>query len=75
MFKSYWLTTDWKKLRKIADMHNLILIEDSADTMVPKLRANLLENVQIFQYAVYGSHIINCAVTEDIMFKQKKRLS
>ena len=42
---------DWKKLRKIADMHNLILIEDSADTMGAKIEGKSTENIQIFQYA------------------------
>ena len=53
---------DWKKLRDIADKHNLFIIEDSADTL-----GATLNNLPPGQYtdisttSFYGSHIINCA--------------
>lgn len=53
---------DWKKIRAIADQYNLIVIEDSCDT----LGALFSENSTGFYSDVsttsfYGSHIINCA--------------
>ena len=54
---------DWPKIRNIADKNNLIVIEDSADT----LGATIGENISSGKYtdmsitSFYGSHIINCA--------------
>ena len=54
---------DWPKIRNIADKNNLIVIEDSADT----LGATIGENISSGEYtdmsitSFYGSHIINCA--------------
>lgn len=53
---------DWKKIRAIADQHDLIVIEDSCDT----LGARFSENSSGFYSDIsttsfYGSHIINCA--------------
>jgi len=54
---------DWKKIRDIADRHNLIVIEDSADTLGAKLPDNkgsgFYTDISITSF--YGSHIINCA--------------
>lgn len=53
---------DWKKLRELADKYNLILVEDSADTL-----GATLDNLPVGRYSdisttsFYGSHIINCA--------------
>lgn len=53
---------DWKKLREIADRHNLIVIEDSADTL-----GATIDNQPVGHYtdisttSFYGSHVINCA--------------
>ena len=53
---------DWPKIREIANKHNLIVIEDSADTI-----GSTINNVNTGQYtdisitSFYGSHIINCA--------------
>ncbi|MGC1183365.1 aminotransferase class I/II-fold pyridoxal phosphate-dependent enzyme [Legionella sp.] len=53
---------NWKKLREIADQYNLILIEDSCDTL-----GATIDGVSVGQYSdisttsFYGSHVINCA--------------
>ena len=54
---------DWPKIRNIADKYNLVVIEDSADT----LGATIGDNISSGKYtdmsitSFYGSHIINCA--------------
>jgi len=54
---------DWSGIREIADKYNLIVIEDSADT----LGATTKEGVSSGYFtdmsitSFYGSHIINCA--------------
>ncbi len=54
---------DWKVLKEIANKHNLILIEDSADTLGATLdsgkSSGYYTDVSITSF--YGSHIINCA--------------
>ena len=53
---------EWDKLREIANKHNLILIEDSADTLGAKLNGKptgYYSDLSITSF--YGSHIINCA--------------
>ncbi len=53
---------DWKQIRKIANKYNLIVIEDSADTLGAKLndkKSGFYSDMSITSF--YGSHIINCA--------------
>ena len=53
---------DWKTIRKIADKHKLIVIEDSADTLGSTIDNNtsgFYSDMSITSF--YGSHIINCA--------------
>ncbi len=53
---------DWIKIRKIADKYNLIVIEDSADTLGSTINdksSGFYSDVSITSF--YGSHIINCA--------------
>ena len=53
---------DWPTIRKIADKYNLIVIEDSADTLGAKINGNksgFYSDMSITSF--YGSHIINCA--------------
>ncbi len=53
---------DWPKIRKIADKHNLIVIEDSADTLGATIggkSSGFFSDMSITSF--YGSHIINCA--------------
>jgi len=53
---------DWPAIRKIADKHKLIVIEDSADTLgatIGKNTSGFYSDMSITSF--YGSHIINCA--------------
>jgi CDP-6-deoxy-D-xylo-4-hexulose-3-dehydrase len=53
---------DWSEIRRIADLHNLIVIEDSADTLGSTLNdksTGFYSDMSITSF--YGSHIINCA--------------
>ncbi|PIQ42994.1 MAG: NarL family transcriptional regulator [Gammaproteobacteria bacterium CG11_big_fil_rev_8_21_14_0_20_46_22] len=53
---------DWKKLREIADKYNLIVIEDSCDTLgaeIDGLSSGRFVDISITSF--YGSHVINCA--------------
>jgi CDP-6-deoxy-D-xylo-4-hexulose-3-dehydrase len=53
---------DWKKIKKIADSNNLLVIEDSADTLGAKINetsSGSFSDMSITSF--YGSHIINCA--------------
>jgi CDP-4-dehydro-6-deoxyglucose reductase, E1 len=53
---------NWQMLREIADKYQLIVIEDSADTL-----GATIENKSVGRYtdisttSFYGSHVINCA--------------
>jgi CDP-6-deoxy-D-xylo-4-hexulose-3-dehydrase len=53
---------DWPKIRDIADKYNLIVIEDSADTLggvINNKKSGYYSDMSITSF--YGSHIINCA--------------
>jgi len=53
---------DWPEIRKIADKYNLIVIEDSADTLGATINgksSGVYSDMSITSF--YGSHIINCA--------------
>lgn len=53
---------DWKKLREIADRHNLIVIEDSADTLGATIDGESVGKMtDLSTTSFYGSHVINCA--------------
>lgn len=53
---------DWDRLRQIADHHQLILIEDSADTLGALLEGKSTgTRSDISTTSFYGSHVINCA--------------
>ncbi len=52
----------WPEIREIADKYNLVVIEDSADTLGGKIRGEStgkFTDMSITSF--YGSHIINCA--------------
>jgi len=52
----------WDKIREIADKYNLIVIEDSADTLGATYKnksSGFYSDMSITSF--YGSHIINCA--------------
>ena len=53
---------NWPEIRAIADANNLIVIEDSADTLGGKINgrySGYYSDMSITSF--YGSHIINCA--------------
>lgn len=53
---------DWRSIRKIADKYDLILIEDSADTLGATIDGeNAGRFVDMSTTSFYGSHVINCA--------------
>jgi CDP-4-dehydro-6-deoxyglucose reductase, E1 len=53
---------DWQKLRELADKHNLLAIEDSADTLGAKINGKSAGRfTDISTTSFYGSHVINCA--------------
>lgn len=52
----------WDKIKEIADKHNLLVIEDSADTLGGLINgesSGSFSDMSITSF--YGSHIINCA--------------
>jgi len=53
---------DWEEIRTIADKHNLVVVEDSADTLGATIEGKSsghFSDISITSF--YGSHIINCA--------------
>lgn len=53
---------NWPEIRKIADKYNLVVIEDSADTLGATIggkSSGFYSDMSITSF--YGSHIINCA--------------
>lgn len=53
---------NWPLIRNIADKYNLVVIEDSADTLGAKIdgkSSGFYSDISITSF--YGSHIINCA--------------
>jgi CDP-6-deoxy-D-xylo-4-hexulose-3-dehydrase len=52
---------DWQKLRTIADKYNLLVIEDSADTLGATIDGKSSGRfTDISTTSFYGSHVINC---------------
>jgi CDP-4-dehydro-6-deoxyglucose reductase, E1 len=53
---------DWDRLAEIAAAHNLLVVEDSADTLGATLRGTSTgTRSYISTTSFYGSHVINCA--------------
>ena len=74
---------EWSIIREIADKYNLIVIEDSADTLGAKMQNGVssghFSDMSITSF--YGSHIINCAgnggaltINDDKVCKKAKLL-
>jgi CDP-6-deoxy-D-xylo-4-hexulose-3-dehydrase len=67
---------DWKQLRALADKYNLMVIEDSCDTL-----GATIDNVSVGQYtdvsttSFYGSHVINCAGNGGMLCVNETRLA
>ncbi|MES2304420.1 MAG: aminotransferase class I/II-fold pyridoxal phosphate-dependent enzyme [Gemmatimonadota bacterium] len=53
---------DWDRIAAIAVAHNLIVVEDSADTLGATLRGTSTGTRSVISTtSFYGSHVINCA--------------
>lgn len=53
---------DWEQIKEIAKHYNLMLIEDSADTLGASLKSQSTGHfTDISTTSFYGSHVINCA--------------
>jgi CDP-6-deoxy-D-xylo-4-hexulose-3-dehydrase len=66
---------DWKKLRDIANQHQLIVIEDSADTLGATLDSESVgKYTDISTTSFYGSHVINCAGNGGMLCVNEARL-
>ncbi len=66
---------NWKKLKKIAKKHNLLTIEDSADTLgatVSNKPSGSYSDVSITSF--YGSHIISCAGNGGMLMINNKKI-
>jgi CDP-6-deoxy-D-xylo-4-hexulose-3-dehydrase len=67
---------DWPEIRKIADKHNLIVIEDSADTLGASINgksSGSYSDMSITSF--YGSHIINCAGNGGALLLNDKKIA
>ncbi len=72
---------DWDALNQIADRHDLILVEDSCDSLGATLRGSSTGTRSAISItSFYGSHIINCAgnggmlCVNDEEWKEKAKL-
>lgn len=73
---------NWPEIRKIADKYNLVVIEDSADTLgatIDGKSSGAYSDMSITSF--YGSHIINCAgnggalaINDDMVMERAKLL-
>ena len=66
---------DWIEIRRIADKHNLIVIEDSADTLGATINgksSGAYSDMSITSF--YGSHIINCAGNGGALLLNDKKI-
>lgn len=67
---------DWKKLRELADKYNLIVIEDSADTLGATIEGQSAGRyTDISTTSFYGSHVINCAGNGGMLCVNDKKLA
>ncbi len=64
---------DWKKLRALADKYNLLVIEDSADTLGATIDGEAAGRfTDISTTSFYGSHVINCGGNGGMVCFNKK---
>ena len=66
---------NWKKIKKIAKKHNLLIIEDSADTLGATLSnkpSGSYSDISITSF--YGSHIISCAGNGGMLLTNDKKI-
>jgi CDP-6-deoxy-D-xylo-4-hexulose-3-dehydrase len=66
---------DWDGLRRLADDHGLLVLEDSADTLGAMLHGRPTgERADICTTSFYGAHIINCAGNGGLMATNSEEL-
>ena len=64
---------NWKKIRQIANKYNLLVLEDSADTLGANINnkpSGIFSDISITSF--YGSHIISCAGNGGILLTNSK---
>ena len=64
---------NWKKIRQIANKYNLLVLEDSADTLGANINnkpSGIFSDISITSF--YGSHIISCAGNGGILLTNNK---
>ena len=64
---------NWKKIRQIANKYNLLVLEDSADTLGASINnkpSGVYSDISITSF--YGSHIISCAGNGGILLTNNK---
>lgn len=67
---------NWDVIRKIADKHNLKILEDSADIIGAKYKGKQIgEYSDISISSFYGMHVINCAGNGGIVCTSSKEYS
>lgn len=67
---------NWKMLREIADKYNLIIIEDSADTLGATIDGQSVGRFSdISTTSFYGSHVVNCAGNGGMLCVNESRLA
>ena len=65
---------NWQLIKKIANKHNLIIIEDSADTLGAKINGKSTGFYSDFSItSFYGSHIISCAGNGGMLMLNNKK--
>ncbi len=66
---------NWPNLKKIAKKHNLLIIEDSADTLGAKINripTGYYSDISITSF--YGSHVISCAGNGGMLLTSNKNI-
>ena len=66
---------NWKKIKQIAKKHNLLIIEDSADTLGATINgkpSGVYSDISITSF--YGSHIISCAGNGGMLVTNNKNI-
>ena len=67
---------DWKKLRELADKHQLFVIEDSADTLGATINGEPVgKYTDLSTTSFYGSHVINCAGNGGMLCVNSQKLA
>jgi CDP-6-deoxy-D-xylo-4-hexulose-3-dehydrase len=67
---------NWKKLRELADKYNIILVEDSCDTLGATIDGKPAGRfVDVSTTSFYGSHVINCGGNGGMLCVNSEKLA